>query len=215
MQNENILKIEEVYKIMYDRFNEDFRAIESYYMSDMIDQDMGYIYFIENKYNGYIKIGFTKDIKTRLSTLKNQCLQYMGEDCLTLIKLYPCVVSKLNKVEKLLHNDFKQYRVVGEWFNLDKNIIDKRLCSYYGCHMFKKDDIDVFVGDIEFIEFEHNLKSIPKLYFDSYRVEPWFKCMGTDTSDFEKVLNKYNEYFNLGISHTSDDLLHRKFDMYK
>lgn len=70
----------------------------------------GYVYFFESG-DGLVKIGKANDVKSRFNQLKTACptglkkLGYIG-------------VSDPYKLEKELHQYFKEYRQSGEWFSL-------------------------------------------------------------------------------------------------
>lgn len=81
---------------------------------------MGYVYLIgeENAENKY-KIGSTKckDINKRLKQLQT------GNSNPLYIKAY-YETSKPFRLETMLHNKFKEYNVIGEWFELNKDDIE-------------------------------------------------------------------------------------------
>lgn len=72
---------------------------------------MSYIYVIGT--NEQIKIGFSKQPEKRLKQLQtgnmNKLNLYYKEEIHD---------SKVRIVEKLIHRDLRQYKKVGEWFNL-------------------------------------------------------------------------------------------------
>ncbi len=73
------------------------------------------IYFIENLETKHIKIGFTTDIKNRLSNLQTS----------SPYELKVLAVCEGNdKTEKELHIKFNDYHTRGEWFNPNKELID-------------------------------------------------------------------------------------------
>lgn len=90
---------------------------------------MGYVYLIgeENEENKY-KIGSTKckDINNRLKQLQT------GNSNPLYIKAY-YETSKPFRLESMLHNKFKEYNVIGEWFELnDENVKKfKEECERY------------------------------------------------------------------------------------
>lgn len=71
------------------------------------------IYFIKG-HDKYIKIGFTTDIKNRLSTL-----QTSSPTKLTVIKLTKGTIRQ----EKELHKRFSNLRTNGEWFELSNDLL--------------------------------------------------------------------------------------------
>jgi hypothetical protein len=76
----------------------------------------GYIYFVQGENGGPIKIGYTKDIAERI-----RALQTGYPDTLKLLLAIPGNVAK----EQLLHLEFKEYRLHGEWFKPVKKVLDK------------------------------------------------------------------------------------------
>ena len=90
---------------------------------------MGFVYLIgeENEENKY-KIGSTKckDINKRLKQLQT------GNSNPLFIKSY-FETSRPFRLESMLHNKFKEYNVIGEWFELnDENVKKfKEECEKY------------------------------------------------------------------------------------
>lgn len=84
-----------------------------------------HIYVIRNKENGRIKIGITEDIKTRLSTLQNQCGCYLD------LLYFSPATSEAERIEKELHQYFAKYHYLGEWFNMDYNLVIDRITFKY------------------------------------------------------------------------------------
>lgn len=76
---------------------------------------MGFIYFVQVGLKGDIKIGFSKNIKSRIHTLQTSIPET--------IRLLGYVAGDMN-LEKELHKRFKLLRRKGEWFYCDKSIID-------------------------------------------------------------------------------------------
>lgn len=74
------------------------------------------IYFISNKTNNVVKIGYTRcDVDKRLYNL--QCA---NSEPLTLITTIDGDII----LEKELHERFKAYRKIGEWFTLSNELSD-------------------------------------------------------------------------------------------
>jgi hypothetical protein len=89
-----------------------------------LDQEI--IYFIKNTGNQYIKIGFTKDLDFRLSSLQ-------GANADKLIIWGILYVSATRSVfwERAIHDNLKEYRVRGEWFNVPESILKQTYNVYY------------------------------------------------------------------------------------
>lgn len=73
---------------------------------------MGYVYLIEDIDSGTYKIGVTKgDPQRRLNKLQT------GNSCKLSIKyLYECEYPF--RLEAMLHNHYKEYRELNEWYGL-------------------------------------------------------------------------------------------------
>lgn len=76
---------------------------------------MGHIYFVQVISSGNIKIGYSKNIKSRLSTIQISIPEK--------VKLLGFISGDMSK-EKELHRLFKYYHVRGEWFQCNPCIID-------------------------------------------------------------------------------------------
>ena len=79
--------------------------------------DEHFVYLMLNRRNGYFKIGKSKNsrtLKNREKTLQSE------EPDMIIVGLW---IVKEN-YEKVLHMDFKEKRLRGEWFNLDKTDLD-------------------------------------------------------------------------------------------
>lgn len=78
------------------------------------------VYFIRNKYTGYVKIGKTTDLKRRFKEIENG-FRFLGLDTheLVLEAIAYCPYGVDNsKVETYYHHLFKDYRKNGEWFDV-------------------------------------------------------------------------------------------------
>ena len=75
-------------------------------------------YIIKDSTNNMYKIGKSKNPRVRESTLQSE------KPTLNIVKVF-------NKdIEKKLHADYKEYRIRGEWFKLNK-IQVKYICGHY------------------------------------------------------------------------------------
>ena len=75
----------------------------------------GFIYLIKS--NNMYKIGKTKNIKTRIQSIKTST-----PFLLEIVHTQKYI--NYHKIEKHLHTEFKDKRVSGEWFNLTENDIE-------------------------------------------------------------------------------------------
>lgn len=80
---------------------------------------MGYVYLIEDSNNNTYKIGVTrKNDKRRL-----QKLQTGNSTKLTIKYLFETEYPF--RLESMLHNKFKQYLILNEWYELPSDIVEK------------------------------------------------------------------------------------------
>ena len=78
-----------------------------------------YIYFLKNVNNGFIKIGFSQNIKTRQTNLKTA-------GCFTeLICSFETVVDKQFFYENIFHCIFQNWKKFGEWYDIPSEMIEK------------------------------------------------------------------------------------------
>jgi len=93
----------------------------------------GYVYFIQGVHGGPIKIGYSNNLKRRLSVL-----QTSYPDKLHIIAYIPAT----QKFEHKLHKDLKRHRLYGEWFSPTPEVlqviseVDKSL--FYADYLDKK-----------------------------------------------------------------------------
>ena len=106
------------------------------------------IYFV--KHTAYVKIGFTNDIRNRLSQLQISCpvkLELLG------------LIKGDEEYETVLHKKFKHLSSNGEWFNYTQEledyvaILDKELMWKYGFEHHESSPI----GEIKRCRLEKNL----------------------------------------------------------
>jgi len=96
------------------------------------------IYFVE--FNDYVKIGFShKNVKNRISQIQTS-LPFKLKALL--------IINGDRKFEKELHFKFRNTRKNGEWFLLDKDMLDyidsnkeKDLCYKYGLDDSEKNEL--------------------------------------------------------------------------
>ena len=85
------------------------------------------IYIIKNLNTNYYKIGITSDIDRRFRQLQLQSgckLQILDWYALDI-----CNDLSAQEIEKILHKEYKEYNIIGEWYDID-NIIDDVLNFY-------------------------------------------------------------------------------------
>lgn len=75
-----------------------------------------YIYVIEN--NGTYKVGFSKNPERRIKALQTGCANK-----LKLIYTEPIEVAKTYIIEKIIHKNLANYKIMGEWYKTDISTI--------------------------------------------------------------------------------------------
>ena len=83
------------------------------------NRKQGYVYFIQDKKNGFIKVGRTNNVKKRMSQLSS------SNNNLELLKVIKTDNAPL--WEKELHKFYKNKKQFREWFSLNKNEIEQGL----------------------------------------------------------------------------------------
>ena len=89
---------------------------DSFFESSNITYNNTKTYLIKNRRNGFYKIGRSKDPLKREQTLQSE------EPDIVMVKTWD------KDIESLLHKDYKDYRVRGEWFELSKAQV-KYICT--------------------------------------------------------------------------------------
>lgn len=74
---------------------------------------MRYLYFIQSKPNGSVKIGTAGNVKKRLNTLQTS-------SPFELVLLDAIQLKNANEVEKQLHYDLREKNLIGEWFDISE-----------------------------------------------------------------------------------------------
>ena len=104
-----------------------------------------HVYVIVNQDTKNVKIGITDDIKTRVSAL-----QFAG-GCFLDVKYLSPKIYDAPIIERELHEHFKEYRYLGEWFKINYKDVLNYIKNKYGD--FKaftdKDDIKDFKQSLE------------------------------------------------------------------
>ncbi len=102
---------------MIQRYRKEWRETpkEDKHSSNQSNQ---YTYLIKNKRNNLYKIGRSKNPKLREKTLQSE------EPNIIIVKTWH------KDIERILHQDYKDFRVRGEWFKLNKTQV-KYICTQY------------------------------------------------------------------------------------
>lgn len=106
-------KIDEIYEVSLKSESESSNWLILKLLKDLYKPDLkDVVYFIKNSL-GRVKIGFTCNLKERLSTLRNSS----GDD-LEVLLTYSPKSQTVAQLEARLHSHYKKFRVMGEWFTL-------------------------------------------------------------------------------------------------
>ena len=110
------------YTRMYDNIknlsDHDLNEIYKSYMT-LKNDDFSCVYFIRNKYTGYVKIGCTKQLETRLTRLNSLFENYFGMKNALSIEAVIYVPSKKHmKLESEIHQDLIDKHIFGEWYDI-------------------------------------------------------------------------------------------------
>ena len=115
----------EIFKILYSKLkpyvylNDKQFEIQINRIRNEIKTTTIYKTYIIKDYNtGFYKIGKSRNPRIREKTLQSE------NPNIEIVKVFN------NDIEKLLHDSYKQYRLRGEWFNLN-NIQIKYICNKY------------------------------------------------------------------------------------
>lgn len=108
---------------------------------------MIHVYFIKNTFTNNYKIGKTKNLDKRLKQLQTGC------DSQLIIYKY---IETINfKTETHIHNYFKKYKILGEWYNITSNDIDKIIELIDGSHNYEK----LSMKDLRLVAKINNIKA--------------------------------------------------------
>ena len=75
------------------------------------------VYFVGSLVYGWVKIGYTKNIQTRMCDIQVGC-----PFPIELLHTISTTPENARKLEKSMHRQFKGYRLHGEWFKLSDEI---------------------------------------------------------------------------------------------
>jgi hypothetical protein len=91
-------------------------------------KQIGYVYFIQNKTSGLIKIGRTRDIERRVAIFTR-----LFSFPIDLIQHFKTLNYEM--IEKSFHTFYKSKRKYGEWFKLDEQDIEQILKKAFPDHI--------------------------------------------------------------------------------
>jgi len=92
------------------------------------------IYLIQNNLEDTFKIGYTNNVKTRLNSL-----QTGNSTELILLK----VIEGTMEEEKKLHDKFKDFKILGEWFSFSEDIL-----NYFNVHLDELESGNIIINNV-------------------------------------------------------------------
>ena len=155
------LKIARKYKKIYEATaKEIFGNVNSatlgeiYETSKCIDLKLtSGVYFLRNLDNGSIKIGYGKDLLQRITQIARAFKHIGYDDNLKLEAIHLCFEPHLGLTESFFHNEFRDKRVKGEWFEIsNEDLLDYFLMTGFEGEFI--DDVLVSWTDYESLFFE-------------------------------------------------------------
>ena len=178
----NIEKIKLYQPELYDLIQEFTEEKRKQYIlfkdiMDLVDKDLfyrmyledksnhtEYVYFIKNDTTGLIKIGMTTNPHDRISSISYTLKTATGiEHKLRFIGIIYMTSSSMKDYESYLHKKYEQHRKYGEWFDLsEKEIID----TYF---------IDSFNVEGIRLDIEEDNRCIPQNYSDEKSLDDLFR----------------------------------------
>ena len=127
---------------------------EIYETSQCLDLELkSGVYFLRNLDNGLLKIGYGKNLVRRIRQIQSAFNLIGYDENLKLIAIHLCFEPHLGITELFFHNEFKEKKVKGEWFDIsDNELTDFFLCTdYQGDYI---DEVLVSWADYESVYFE-------------------------------------------------------------
>lgn len=110
--------------------------------------DFGYVYFLKSNYTGLTKIGYTLNLKKRLSDFKRDFVNMIGIDPeFELIALFMSHKKVIGRLEKEMHSMYKEKRIRGEWFNLELGDVCEAMDLSESTMFEEVDDVFVAIND--------------------------------------------------------------------
>ena len=154
------------------------------------------VYFIRNKYNGFLKIGKTNDLQRRISEIES-CFNFLGLDTNELVveAISYCPYGMNNgKVETYYHNLFKEKRKIGEWFDVSYDELLNSLFVDYiinGVLVTVEDTYD-FPNGVKKLKLAENDYKLLKKEVTNELKEKVSKQLGILNTDIYNIFNRNN-----------------------
>lgn len=173
------------------------RGIKHIYKCMLLDEKIeccntSVVYFIRNQYNGLLKIGKTTNLARRIHEIE-KCFTFLGMDIqkIKVEAISYCPYNMNNgQVESYYHDLFQEYRITGEWFDINYNTLIKNL------------NVDMSINNIivtieDPIDFPKGVKHCEILEADKNKLISYVK---------NKLYDKYDRFFEI----FSNDWMYRK-----
>jgi hypothetical protein len=129
-----------------------------------IGKDSASIYVIHNTEVNRVKIGFSNNPQKRFQSIQS------SSGCKLKLVYHTPPIYKYSELEKWAHNHFKDYRYIGEWFNLD---------------------IEIAVNEIKTQSKAYQVESILIWYKSGLNPTEISRRLGVSRSAIVKYLNNY------------------------
>lgn len=172
-------------------FNDNWYEITSNEIIGTEKSNKGYVYFVKNGYNNFVKIGKTLNLQSRLNSFSTSF-----SDGVFLVGYIYC--ENYSEIEKKIHEDFKNKRKTGEWFDiLDVEIIYD---NFYLKNAFFSKESSVIDGESFNLKNTNIVFGVKDFYDDFYKYcnKEINKNIKYDKTIFyNKVLTLNKVYYNL------------------
>lgn len=168
------------YKKMFEKLRgQDFLYLYKTYCLLSTTAHIEFVYFIYNEATNLIKIGKSENLIQRLRSINSIFKTQFGLENKIHIIDSICVPSGNSlKLEKLIHEKFKNFRENGEWFNIDRKQVFNLLNSSMVKKIFDDNKHIYYVYDDDFrVEYSFQIPSRKELYefaldtLDNYTLE--------------------------------------------
>ncbi|MCD7996357.1 MAG: GIY-YIG nuclease family protein [Clostridiales bacterium] len=204
--------------------NESYRT---YYAK--VHMKQAYVYFIYNKVTKLTKIGKSADPFKRLKELNSLFVNHFGlADSLEMLRIVFVPSGNDYKVEHLFHEKFNDYRVHGEWFNIDRDVIFDLLpefISYDSDGLLENEGFDEFSYEMidDFNLYMFALDSMDDIIFhhvkNNNRLALMIKKLVADELIYKKFDKEYYGFFNFDVrtwdSLFSGETQNKTWEMFK
>lgn len=92
------------------------RVVESIEYIRVPNYNLTYVYALQCEETGNIKIGVAEDWRQRIKSIQSMSP--------TKLELVFCIVAESRRFESYLHRKLSKFRIHGEWFTADKEVVE-------------------------------------------------------------------------------------------